>query len=370
MACNEPATNFGQHSKKEYDQDLFQHRLEKRAWKPEPNLVDGFLNHQQTQQKFQKKITKSSTTMFNQDMCNQMQKQGQYFPHSTSFDNIGCLNKLNKPMKPLVNDFMSASNASNDFLLESSFNHTSGHNGAINKSGYYNSSLNMSSFHGNNNKMNGMNGSVHGSSMLNSSSCSATSSAGKELPILHVRNLDYKISADEWKRILLENFRKHSKEVLSVNVVTNADKSLLGIVKLATKEDAILAKNCLHHKKIGYKRLNVTFAATNNSPKSKIVALLKTNDLKEMPLTRFISLYEAKYNQSIAINELFSLKEIVQIFHKDGQGRQIKLIGRNFQSNSDQEEENLRHSPYCSLHSQKPDMNYQMSLANGAGSMG
>jgi len=71
--------------------------------------------------------------------------------------------------------------------------------------------------------------------------------------------------------------------------------------------------------------------------RSKIVSLLKTNEQKEMPLTRFISLYEAKYNQSIAINELFNLKEIVQIFHKDGQGRQIKLIGRNVQANLDSE---------------------------------
>lgn len=54
---------------------------------------------------------------------------------------------------------------------------------------------------------------------------------------------------------------------MSVNVITNPDKSLLGIVKLATKEDARLAISCLHHKKIGYKRLNVTFAASNNSPK-------------------------------------------------------------------------------------------------------
>ena len=32
--------------------------------------------------------------------------------------------------------------------------------------------------------------------------------------VLHVKNLDYKISPDEWKRILLENFRKHCKEVI------------------------------------------------------------------------------------------------------------------------------------------------------------
>ncbi len=58
-------------------------------------------------------------------------------------------------------------------------------------------------------------------------------------------------------------------KIISVNVITNADKSLLGVVKLATKEDARLAISCLHHKKIGYKRLNVNiaFSVNNNSPK-------------------------------------------------------------------------------------------------------
>lgn len=91
----------------------------------------------------------------------------------------------------------------------------------------------------------------------------------KDPIVLHVKNLDYKISADEWKRILLENFRKHCKEIISVSVITNPDKSLLGVVKLGTKEDTRLAVSCLHHKKIGYKRLNVQIVSTSssNSPK-------------------------------------------------------------------------------------------------------
>ena len=35
----------------------------------------------------------------------------------------------------------------------------------------------------------------------------------KEHMVLHVKNLDYKISADEWRRILTENFKKHCKDV-------------------------------------------------------------------------------------------------------------------------------------------------------------
>lgn len=69
--------------------------------------------------------------------------------------------------------------------------------------------------------------------------------------VLHVKNLDYKISADEWRRILTENFKKQCKDLVSVNVVMNADKSLLGVVKLGNKDDVKLAISSLHHKKIG-----------------------------------------------------------------------------------------------------------------------
>ena len=71
-----------------------------------------------------------------------------------------------------------------------------------------------------------------------------------------------------------------------------------------------------------------------------------------MALTRFIELYEQRYNQSITLSELFKLKEIVHISHsKDGQGRQIKLISKNYQHNLENEMQELLHTPYCSLHS-------------------
>lgn len=49
----------------------------------------------------------------------------------------------------------------------------------------------------------------------------------------------------------------------------NGDKSLLGVVKLGSMDDAKLALSFLHHKKIGYKRLSVTmaFSTNSNSPK-------------------------------------------------------------------------------------------------------
>lgn len=181
----------------------------------------------------------------------------------------------------------------------------------------------------------------------------------KEQITLHVKNLDYKISMDEWRRILMENFRKHCKEIISVNVVTNSDKSLLGIVKLGSKDDARLAISSLHHKKIGYKRLNVSiaFSPLSSSPKSKIVALLKSIESNEMLLPRFIELYEQRYNQTVAVSELFKLKDIVYITQsKDGNGRIIKLSCKNYHNNLENEMQELLHQPFCSLHRQNSQM--------------
>ena len=148
--------------------------------------------------KFPKKITKSSTTMFNKENNQGVatQKGNGVFPHSTSYDSLGTM-KQTKQINPLVGGsssdketwkmFQQPCSNPTDFLLETSFNTAA--------KIFVPSSSNKSQI----------------SSVQESSA--STAAAGKDLPILHVRNLDYKISADEWKRILLENFRKHCKEV-------------------------------------------------------------------------------------------------------------------------------------------------------------
>ena len=95
----------------------------------------------------------------------------------------------------------------------------------------------------------------------------------------------------------------------------NADKSLLGVVKLGNKDDVKLAISSLHHKKIGYKRLNVAVALTpiTNSPKyflmslslayltlsfclkrSRVVSLLRSMETQEIALSAFIEKFELR----------------------------------------------------------------------------
>lgn len=88
-----------------------------------------------------------------------------------------------------------------------------------------------------------------------------------------------------------------------------------------------------------------------------------------MPLTKFIELYETRYNQSITVSELFKLKDVVQIFQsQDLHGRKIKLNCRNnnnLQPCLENEIRDFLYAPYCSLHtsqnklSQTKELNHQ-----------
>ena len=147
------------------------------------------------------RITKSSTTCFNKENVNGSANSSSsnahyqnmasnnstgYFGHSNSYDNMRALKNTSLIKE---RDHVNLNNNNNN-----NNNNTSSPN---------NTKLHVTPTNLN-------------SSINNNSNCSSTSNSSDQI-VLHVRNLDYKISADEWKRILLENFRKHCKEVKTHN---------------------------------------------------------------------------------------------------------------------------------------------------------
>jgi hypothetical protein len=117
-----------------------------------------------------KKMTKSITTSFKESNKSLNSKT---FTHSTSYDNMSSLRAIS---------------SSNMNALNNPFNNKQSNNEQFQ--------------------------SMSKSSSNTYDDSSQSDSADKRSILLHVRNLDYKISSDEWKRILSDNFRKHCKEVL------------------------------------------------------------------------------------------------------------------------------------------------------------
>lgn len=127
------------------------------------NLKSSQSNYSFNNTGLKTRIIKSSTTCFNKENVNNSQYQSNpaYFTHSTSYDNVKALTN-----KPIITKDKDTSHINN------------------NQQQQYTTPTNLNK-----------------------------SASSSDQIVLHVRNLDYKISADEWKRILLENFRKHCKEV-------------------------------------------------------------------------------------------------------------------------------------------------------------
>ena len=156
-----------------------------------------------------KKITKSSTTLFKEN------NSAQCFTHSNSYDNMNILRN-------------EANNSQNNFLANKCFNRDISSDFTDSSS----SQLSVASYSSQNNWQNGASfnkqqpekqhyhqqqynqqSNQQQQQQQQQISYNNSDCLDREHIILHVKNLDYKISADEWKRILTENFRKHCKEV-------------------------------------------------------------------------------------------------------------------------------------------------------------
>jgi hypothetical protein len=219
-------------------------------------LTNNKFNKCDSSSNYNKRITKSSSNLFNNNSNNNISSNKMHkneFIHSTSYDNIGLLNfsNNNKSINSSFSNYEISNNISNNNNNSYEHNHsnlvpffpqdhpsnldynskwaaTPNHNLNIkhnNNSGNNNSingGNNLSKFQHTNNNNNHSNLTRRGSSSSGSSSTNKSSSFqydssnNSDQIVLHVRNLDYKISSDEWKRILLENFRKHCKEVIYI----------------------------------------------------------------------------------------------------------------------------------------------------------
>ncbi|KAK3091075.1 hypothetical protein FSP39_016962 [Pinctada imbricata] len=170
-------------------------------------------------------------------------------------------------------------------------------------------------------------------STSSSSSCEQMDSADWDSisgPVeLLVSNLDYNISAKEWRKILFTTFHPHVR-VLNVHVKTQPDNTSLGMVKIPSVEEARFAISQFHRKKIGYKRIHVTLKTEDSqrpasSTKAEAMALLSEAKGNVLPLFKFIELFDKRYHRSISVSELYKMRDTIDIREQGGAGRMVYL---------------------------------------------
>ncbi|KAK8398550.1 hypothetical protein O3P69_004010 [Scylla paramamosain] len=184
-----------------------------------------------------------------------------------------------------------------------------------------------------------------------------------QLPVdLQVANLDQNIDAREMKRILFTVFRDHVM-VLHISVFVQSDGNLVASVRVPSHQDAQYAISQLHRKKIGAKRIIISYVSDNQpSPeikRSKVIMLLQEVPGKKLPLFKFRELYERRFNETIGVSEMYNMRDIVTV-SDSFTGRMVMLHPeyRHLQPPDlpeVMEETEGSCSRYCKLHSTEPD---------------
>ncbi|XP_026676086.1 LOW QUALITY PROTEIN: meiosis regulator and mRNA stability factor 1 [Diaphorina citri] len=178
---------------------------------------------------------------------------------------------------------------------------------------------------------------------------------------LHVTNLDQNIEPGDLKRILGACFSEHVTCGVHVSVFTQSDGTLAAAVKLRSAQDAQVAISQLHRKKIGFKRISISYSHSGtpyHSPaliRSQVISLLQEVPKYNLPLFKFREMFEMRYSTSISVSELYKMKDVCTI-SEESTGRTIVLNPDhrdntasspvNRQSNSTP----LLEQPYCTLH--------------------
>lgn len=113
-----------------------------------------------------------------------------------------------------------------------------------------------------------------------------------------------------------------------MSVFVQSDGNYAASVKVPSLPEAQYAISQLHRRKIGYKRILISYAhAGGPSPqivRSQIVMLLQEVPGHKLPLFKFREMYESRFMISISVSELYKLKDVC-VITDDPSGRMVSL---------------------------------------------
>ncbi|XP_057318978.1 meiosis regulator and mRNA stability factor 1 isoform X1 [Microplitis mediator] len=201
-------------------------------------------------------------------------------------------------------------------------------------------------------------GNISGSNNCTSSSVNNSSNNG---PIdLQVTNLDQNIDAKTMSRILHSMFSEHVR-VEHVGIFMQSDGNYAANVKLSSLSDSQYAISQLHRRKIGFKRILISYGHTGGTNpqivRSQIIMLLLEVPGYQLPLFKFREMYENRFLMPLSVSELYKMKDVCNVI-EDTSGRMVSL-NPEFRNSPSPCMENISQGaalelPYCHVHYQKP----------------
>lgn len=190
-------------------------------------------------------------------------------------------------------------------------------------------------------------------------------SQGSTGPVeLQVTNLDQSMDPKEMKRMLLAVFREHVS-VLHVSVFVQSDANLAASVKVPSLQDAQYAISQLHRKKVGFKRIQISYS--QNGPtvnpalvRSQIVSLLQEVPGHRLPLFKFREMFENRYLSTISVSDMYKLRDVCLV-SEEPNGRMVSLNPQHRNTPSpliagaSQDGPSAMELPYCPQHYRRPN---------------
>ncbi|XP_054713490.1 meiosis regulator and mRNA stability factor 1-like [Uloborus diversus] len=175
---------------------------------------------------------------------------------------------------------------------------------------------------------------------------------------LFVTNLDPTFEVNEMKKILLSVFREHIM-VLHISMTIQPDGSTKATVKVPSLQDAQYAISRLHRRKIGHKRILISYVTSDKNPpfhvlKSEAVALLNDIPTKSLPLIKFRELYEKRYHRPMTVSDLYKMRDAVTI--QGDSGSRIVYLSSEYcktpsiPESEDSQDSNVVEKQYCERH--------------------
>ena len=118
-------------------------------------------------------------------------------------------------------------------------------------------------------------------------------------------------------------------QVLHVSVFIQPDGNYVATVKVPSLQDAQFAVSQLHRKKVGFKRIQISYtqSAPSMNPaliKSQMISLLQEVPGHSLPLFKFRELFESRYLISMSVSDLYKVRDVC-IVSEDPSGRMVTL---------------------------------------------
>ncbi|KAL0122952.1 hypothetical protein PUN28_007547 [Cardiocondyla obscurior] len=189
---------------------------------------------------------------------------------------------------------------------------------------------------------------------------SSTNNGTNILIELQVTNLDQNIDMKDMKRILSSVFMEHVSNC-HISIFTQSDGNYAASVKVPSLSDAQYAISQLHRRKIGYKRILISYAHIGGPNlqliRAQIVMLLQEVPGHKLPLFKFREMYESRFMISISVSELYKMRDVC-IITEEPSGRMVSLNPDHRNTPSPCFSNTLQDGqvkfPYCTIHTSKP----------------